>query len=81
MVGNRSSSGNAGSKCLPLKSGGGSGLMVHTAKLSFLQVGVFSVSACAKITGGRHHQHPGGGGGEEVWWAPVAETVVVENDM
>jgi len=45
--------------------------MIHRAKLTFLQTGVFAVSACVKISAF-------GSKSEEVWWAPRARTVEVE---
>ena len=47
--------------------------MIHRVKLTFLQTGVFAVSACVKISAAGSKE-------EEVWWAPRAETVVVENE-
>jgi hypothetical protein len=45
--------------------------MIHRAKLTFLQTGVFAVSACVKIS-------VFGSKTEEVWWAPRAQTITVE---
>jgi hypothetical protein len=78
-----------GSECIKqAEDGSYSPVMVHRAKLSFLQTGNYAVSACVKISMRAASTSPASqqegstrkNACEEVWWAPRAETVVVETE-